>query len=47
MIILLQDDIVNHENGGVNNSCGFELCGHGCDVNIACVLFIVVGLLAK
>ena len=43
VIILLQDDIVNHENGGVINSCGFELCGHGCDVNIVvfCCLMCV------
>ena len=46
MTIFLQDNIVNHGNCGVINSCGLN-CVHGCDVNIAWVLFIVVCLLAK
>ena len=42
MIILL-----NYGNDGVIKFMWFELCGHGCDVTIACVLFIVVCLIAK
>ena len=42
MIILLQDDIVNHENGGVNNSCGLNCAVTIVMIGIACVLFLVV-----
>ena len=42
MIILLQDDIVNHENGGMINSCGLNCVVLIVMIGITCVLLLVV-----
>ena len=42
VIIWLQDDIVNHENGGMLNSCGLNCVVLIVMIGITCVLLFVV-----